>query len=228
MSVRLVLVDDHQAFRARLRALLQRDPTLDIVAELSSAQELFDILQTADVQVVCMDIRLPGISGIEATRRLRAMNPAIRVIGLSAYAEPHYVEAMLDAGAVGHFTKGDAGERLLHAIHHATATHPLFGPNIVGPPVADATTALATPAAVDGAPPDAIMASLGAREMDVLRLITHGLEPAQIADSLAIDPTLVEVYRRNIMRKLNLHSDDALRDCARSWSLRRGDDNPSH
>jgi DNA-binding NarL/FixJ family response regulator len=175
-----------------------------------------------------MDIRLPGLSGIEATRRLRAINPAIRVIGLSAYAEPHYVEAMIDAGAVGHFTKGDAGERLLHAIHHATTTHPLFGPNIVGPPAPDATTALTTPAGVDGGPTNAGMASLGAREMDVLRLITQGLQPAQIAESLAIDPTLVEVYRRNIMRKLNLHTDAALRDCARSWSRQSGGDDPAH
>ena len=227
MKVRLALVDDHQAFRTRLRSLLERDPNLDIVAEISSAQDLLDFVQTTDVQVVCMDIRLPGMSGIEATRRLHAMYPAIRVIGLSAYAEPHYVEAMLEAGAVGHFTKGDAGEPLLHAIHHATAAHPLFGPTIVGPPRAGATS-LATPPSVDSAPPKDAVASLGARELDVLRLIAHGLQPAQIAAALAMDPTLVEVYRRNIMRKLNLQSDDALGDCARSWWLRRGGDDPSH
>jgi len=215
MKLRIALVDDHQPFRTRLRAMLERDPALEIVAAFSNAQELLDFVQTSEVQVVCMDIRLPGISGIEATRRLRATHPAIRVIGLSAYAEPHYVEAMLDAGAVGHFTKGDAGEPLLHAIHHATALHPLFGPNIVAP-------ARAEPA------PDAGTASLGPREVDVLRLIASGLEPAQIAESLAIDSTLVEVYRRNLVRKLDLRPEDALGEYARDWLRRRGGNDPSN
>ena len=222
MKVRVALVDDHEPFRTRLRALLERDPTLEVVAEVSSAEDLLDIVQTRDVHVVCMDIRLPGISGIEATRRLHATHPSIRVIGLSAYAEPHYVETMLDAGAVGHFTKGDAGEPLLHAIHHATALHPAFGPNIVAPPRAEPAPG------GDDAPPDAGVASLGPREMDVLRLIAHGLQPEQIAESLAIDPTLVDVYRRNLMRKLNLRPDDALSDYARDWWLRHGDGDPSH
>jgi DNA-binding NarL/FixJ family response regulator len=224
MSLRVALVDDHQPFRERLRALLQRDPAIAIVAEVGTAEELLDMVQTTDVQVVCMDIRLPGISGIEATRRLRALRPSIRVIGLSAYAEPHYVEAMLDAGAVGHFTKGDAGDTLLHAIHHATAADPLFGANLAVPPRGGDTPAPAPPASADRASPNGDVASLGGREIDVLRLIAQGFGSAQIAQSLAIDPTLVDVYRRNIMRKLNLHSNDALADYARALQRGRGDD----
>ena len=197
MPVRVALVDDHLPFRERLRALLQRDRGVEIVAEASNGTEVLEIAMATALDVVCMDIRLPGMSGIETTRRLLAVRPAIRVIGLSAYAEPHYVEAMLDAGAVGHFTKGDAGDDLLRAIHSATVAHPQFGAHIVAPGIAPP----AQPPAASSVSVDA--AALGPRELDVLRLIDAGLDTTEIARSLSIDPTLVDVYRRNIARKLN-------------------------
>ena len=214
--LRVALVDDHQPFRERLRALLERDPGIEIVSEASSGQELLDAAGSAEIDVVCMDIRLPGMSGIETTRRLLAVKPGIRVIGLSAYAEPHYVEAMLGAGAVGHFTKGDAGEALLHAIHRATVAHPLFGDNIVVPAAEQDGAAASDKTAHRDA------ALLGPREIEVLRLIADGLTPPQIARTLSIDSTMVDVYRRNIVRKLKLTGDGALGDYARTWSLRRG------
>jgi len=217
MSLRVVLVDDHQPFRERLRALLERDPDIEIVGEASSGFELLEIARTTEVHVACMDIRLPGMSGIEATRRLLAMRPGIRVIGLSAYAEPHYVVAMLEAGAVGHFTKGDVGEAFLQAIHAATAARPRFGANIAVPVAADG---------VSGAAPDkeqapAGAALLGSKEVEVLQLIAQGLLTPQIARTLSLDLTMVDVYRRNIMRKLNLTDDGALSEYARAWSLGR-------
>ena len=204
MSVRIALVDDHQPFRERLRALLQRDRHIEIVVEASTGQELLDLAVTTAIDLVCMDIRLPGMSGVETTRRLLAMRPAVRVIGLSAYAEPHYVEAMLDAGAVGHFTKGDVGDALLRAIHEA---------NIVNP-----ASVVVPPAIVPGAA--AAVRSLGARETDVLRLIAQDATTDEIARALAIEAAMVDVYRRNIMRKLNLADERALADYARTWRPR--------
>jgi DNA-binding NarL/FixJ family response regulator len=217
MSLRLALVDDHQPFRERLRTLLTRDPDIEIVAEAGSGPALLEIALTTAIDVVCMDIRLPGMSGIEVTRRLLAIRPGVRVIGLSAYAEPHYVEAMVDAGAVGHFTKGDAGEALLQAIRTATTERRCFGADISFPVGANGTAA--TPA--DKVPSNADAASLGAKELEVLRLIARGLASPQIAQSLSMDPTMVDVYRRNIMRKLNLDNDAALSEYARGWALRR-------
>src|SRR5882672_5599552 len=159
MSLRVALVDDHRPFRERLRALLQRDRDIEIVAEASSGHELLEIARTTEMDVACMDIRLPGMSGIEATRRLLAIRPDVRVIGLSAYAEPHYVEAMVDAGAVGHFTKGDAGEALLQAIRTATPERRCFGADISFP--VGANGAAATPA--DKVPSNADAGSLGAK-----------------------------------------------------------------
>jgi DNA-binding NarL/FixJ family response regulator len=211
-SVRLALVDDHQPFRERLRALLQRDRHIEIVAEASTGQEVLDLAATTPVDVVCMDIRLPGMSGVETTRRLLAAIPGIRIIGLSAYADPHYVEAMLDAGAVGHFTKGDVGEALLNAIHEATAARPRFGAHIVHPGTAG-DVAIAPPASAEPRP-------LGAREAAVLRLIAQGSDADEIARTLAIERAMVDVYRRNIMRKLNVGDDRTLADCAREWLSR--------
>jgi DNA-binding NarL/FixJ family response regulator len=218
MSLRVVLVDDHQPFRGRLRALLERDPDIEIVGEASNGSELLEIARTTEIEVACMDIRLPGMSGIEATRRLLAIRPGIRVIGLSAYAEPHYVDAMLQAGAVGHFTKGDVGEAFLRAIHSATAARPIFGANIAVP-VAARGSSSATP---DKPHAMADATTLGSKEVDVLRLIAQGLSSSEIARSLSIDPSMVDVYRRNIMRKLNLNDDGALDAYARAWSLERG------
>ena len=215
--MRVALVDDHQPFRERLRALLTRDRDIDIVAEATSGQALLDLARTTELDVACMDIRLPGMSGIEATRRLLAITPGVRVIGLSAYAEPHYVEAMLGAGAVGHFTKGDVGEALLQAIHTATREHPCFGADIVVPGVANGTA----PTVPDGAPANPDAAPLGVRELEVLGLIAKGTATPQIARTLSMDPGMVEVYRRNIMRKAKVTTDAALGEYARGWSLRR-------
>lgn len=212
MTLRVALVDDHQAFRERLRALLQRDPGIEIVAEASSGQELLDLALSVEMDVVCMDIRLPGMNGIEATRRLLALRPSTRVIGLSAFAEPHYVEAMLEAGAVGQFTKGDAGAALLGAIHDATAAQPMFGANVAMPAAEASAAPIPPPRGHADAPP------LGPREAQVLAMIAKGLGATEIARSLSVDPSMIDVYRRNMIRKLNLAGEDALLEYARAHS----------
>lgn len=212
MTLRVALVDDHHTFRERLRALLQRDPAITIVAEASSGQELLDLAASIEIDVVCMDIRLPGMNGIEATRRLLALRPATRVIGLSAYAEPHYVEAMLDAGAVGQFTKNDAGVALLDAIHDATAAQPRFGANVALPAPEEPAAANTAARGHADAPP------FGPRELQVLAMIATGLAATEIASSLGIDPSMIDVYRRNMIRKLNLADERALLEYARTHS----------
>jgi DNA-binding NarL/FixJ family response regulator len=211
MRLRVALIDDHPPFRERLRALLEEDPNIEIVAEASSGQEILDIALTTEIDVACMDISMPGMNGIEATRRLLAIKPGVRVIGLSAYADPHYVEAMMDAGAVGYFTKGDADDSLLHAMINSTLEKHFFGASITVPVAANATAATLP----YKAPAYADTTSLGAKEQEVLLLIAKGLASPQIALSLSIDPAMVDVYRRNIMRKLHLNSDAALAEYAR-------------
>lgn len=211
MRLRVALIDDHQPYRERLRALLEEDRDIEIVAEAGSGEEILEIALSTEIDVACMDISMPGINGIEATRRLLASKPGVRVIGLSAYAETHYVEAMLDAGAAGYFTKADAGEGLLQAIHTATPGRPCFGADISVPLAAKA----AAPSVHDDRSALADTKALGARELELLLLIARGSSPQEIARSLSMDPALVDVYRRNIMRKLHLNDDAALSEYAR-------------
>ena len=211
MSLRVALIDDHQAYRERLRALLEEDPDIEVVAEAASGQQILDLAQTTAMDAACMDISMPGMNGIEATRRLLAIDANIRVIGLSAYADQHYVEAMLDAGAVGFFTKAEAGEELLQAIHSATPQQPCFSADIAAP-LAAKPKAESPP---DTTSAEADSASLSARELELLLLIVKGLTLPQIAGSLSMDPTMVEVYRRNLMRKLHLKDEAALAEYVR-------------
>ena len=215
MNLRVALIDDHQPYRERLRTLLEEDREIEIVAEACSGQQILEIALVTEIDVACMDINMPGMNGIEATQRLLASKPNVRVIGLSAYAEQHYVEAMLNVGAVGYFTKGDAGEALRQAIHTATRECPQFGAD-VSIPVAASTPAAAGP---DKPAANADTPLLGAKELEVLRLTGKGLAPLQIARSLSMEPALVDVYRRNIARKLQLNDEAALEDYARRIDL---------
>lgn len=209
MGLRVALIDDHQAFRERLRSLLVEDPNIEIVAEAGSGQEILELARTIAMDMACMDISMPGMNGIEATRRLLAIQPGVGVIGLSAYADPHYVEAMLEAGAAGYFTKGEAGEALRQALHTATRERPCFSEEVNIPAAVRAAAAPEeTPAAAD-------ITLLGAKEQEVLLLIAAGMAAPRIALSLSMDVSLVEVYRRNIMRKLHLDNDTALAAYAR-------------
>ncbi|MDX5408862.1 MAG: response regulator transcription factor [Thauera sp.] len=197
MSLRIVLADDHQMFRHALRALLAREPDLEVVAEASTGDEVLAIAAAQAVDLVCMDIAMPGMDGIEATRRLLARHPGVRVIGLSAFADRQFVIDLLDAGARGYITKAEAGEELLRAIHTVREGRTYLCPDVA------ATVANALR---DRGPLYAAAPRLTTRERQVLQLIAEGLTSAQIGDRLHIAASTVEVHRRNLMRKLDLHN----------------------
>lgn len=197
MSLRIVLADDHQMFRHALRALLAREPDLEVVAEASTGDEVLAIAAAQAVDLVCMDIAMPGMDGIEATRRLLARHPGVRVIGLSAFVDRQFVIDLLDAGARGYITKAEAGDELLRAIHTVREGRTYLCPDVA------ATVANAL---LDRGPLYAAAPRLTARERQVLQLIAEGLTSAQIGDRLHIAASTVEVHRRNLMRKLDLHN----------------------
>ncbi|WEN42029.1 Transcriptional regulatory protein DegU [Thauera sp. GDN1] len=197
MSLHIVLADDHQMFRHALRALLAREPGLEVIAEAASGEEVLAIAAAQPVDLVCMDIAMPGMNGIEATRRLLAVNPGIRVIGLSAFADRQFVIDLLDAGARGYITKAEAGDELLRAIHTVCEGRTYLCPDVA----ATVTSALLDRDSLYAAAP-----RLTERERQVLQLIAAGLTSAQIGDRLHIAASTVEVHRRNLMRKLDLHN----------------------
>lgn len=198
-TVRILLADDHQLFRDALRVMLEREATIQVVAETGDGLSVVPLAQDSLPDIVCMDISMPGMNGIETTRLLLASCPQIKVIGLSAFSDQRYIVEMLDAGATGYITKAAAGEQLLLAIRAVLAGRKYLCP--------DATTTM-NRALNDRnkAPPATPVSGLSARERQVLQLVAEGHTSGQIACLLEMAPSTVEVHRRNIMRKLDLHS----------------------
>ena len=197
MTLRIVLADDHRLFRHALRAMLEKKPGIRIVGEASNGEELIDIVRHQQVDIACVDIGMPGMNGIEATRRLLAIRPHVRVIGLSAFSDRQFVLDLLHAGATGYVTKAEAGDELLRAIDAVRQSKTYLCPDVA------ATVANAL---LDNAPQDVTPPRITPRERQVLQLIAEGHTSVRIADRLHLAPSTVEVHRRNIMRKLDLHN----------------------
>ena len=199
MGVRILLADDHQLFRDALHVMLEKETSIQVVAETGDGLDVVNLSQKTQPDVVCMDISMPGMNGIETTRRLLANCPGIKVIGLSAFSDQRYICEMIDAGASGYITKAAAGEQLLRAIRSV-----VLGQQYLCP---DAATALTRSLPEKPNPSNtAPTSSLGPRERQVLQLVAEGHTSTQIAGHLQMAPSTVEVHRRNIMRKLGLHS----------------------
>jgi diguanylate cyclase (GGDEF)-like protein/PAS domain S-box-containing protein len=132
MSVRILIADDHAIFRESLRHMLELDPDMTVVGTVGNATELLEKAELTRPDVVCMDIMMPGTNGIEATRRLVASQPGVKVIGLSAYPDRRYVLEMLNAGARGYVTKSEAPAELQTAIHSVCQDQIYFCPEVSG------------------------------------------------------------------------------------------------
>lgn len=197
MKMKIVLADDHQMFRHALRALLEKEANLQIVGEAADGEALLMLAAELSIDLVCMDIGMPGMNGIEATRRLLAIQPEAKVIGLSAFSEGHFISDLLAAGAHGYVTKAAAADELLRAIAAVGQGRIYLSPEL------DADI---RPVAHHADAQSSSTRQLSARERQVLQLIVEGHTSARIAKQLHIAVSTVEVHRRNLMRKLGLHS----------------------
>lgn len=200
--MRVVLADDHQIFRHALKALLEREGDLEVVAEACNGDELLSAAVREEADLVCIDIPMPGMNGVEATRRLLMMRPDTKVVGLSAFADRQIVLDMLNAGARGYVTKTEPGEELLRAIRTVAR-----GRTYLCPEVADTVKDALCDQSTVGA---SGCGRITARERQILQLIAEGHTSSGIAGRLHLAVSTVEVHRRNIMRKLDLHSVAAL------------------
>jgi two-component system NarL family response regulator len=210
MKTRVLLAEDHRMFRDALRILLDKESDIEVVAEVGDGLELLECVRQLAPDIVCMDIGMPNLNGIEATRRLLDLHPQVKVIGLSAYTEKHFVLDMLNAGALGYIAKASAGDQLLSAIRAVQANRKYLCPAVA----ATVAEALISNNNGDSSP----AARLSSRERQVLQLIAEGNTSAQIGERLHVSPATVDVHRRNIMRKLGLHS---IADLTR-FALRNG------
>ena len=192
-TIRLMLVDDHPLVRDGLRARLNSVPGLLVVAEADSADAAVELAPRAAPDLVLMDIGLRGANGIEATRRLRALLPTLRVVVLSMHDNAEYVREALRAGAGGYVLKDSPAEEIVDAIHAVMAGNPYLS--------ASMTTAMQRPSGDEALTP---------REREVLALIAEGLSSRDIGERLAMGVRTVETHRTNLRRKLNLPSAAAL------------------
>jgi two-component system NarL family response regulator len=196
-KLRVLLADDHRMFQQALRILLEADPGIEVVAQVCDGGEVLRVAGLTLPDVICMDIGMPRLNGIEATRRLVAARRGVKVIGLSAHVDRRFVMDMLDAGAAGYVAKSSAGEELLRAIR-SVARNQSYLCSQVSAEVVDALRNKA-PGSISPS------ARLTSREREVLQLLAEGNTSADIAERLHLATSTVEVHRRNIMRKLDLH-----------------------
>ncbi|MGW8251250.1 MAG: response regulator [Anaerolineales bacterium] len=200
MKIRVMLVDDHAVVRVGLRMMLENEEDVEICGEAASASEA--ILQAArdKPDVILMDIGLPDMTGIEATREIKRAYPEIAVVALTIHEDEEYFFKMLDAGASGYVPKRAAPEELLSAIRAADSGEVYLYPSLAKLLVRDFLGQQSHVKDSDS------LNDLTAREQEVLGLLAEGLNNADIGDKLSISPKTVARHRENIMNKLNLHS----------------------
>lgn len=199
MTIRLLLVDDHAVVRSGLRMMLENEADAEIVGEASSAGEAIEAVMRLKPNVILMDIGLPDLSGIDATREIKRRVPEVAIVALTIHEDEEYFFKMLEAGASGYVPKRAAPEELLTAIRAAASGQVYLYPSLAKLLVRDF---------LDGgrAPSEASSSNLTEREQEVLTFLAEGASNEAIATSLVISPKTVARHRENIMRKLNLHS----------------------
>ncbi len=200
MKIRLLLVDDHQVVRSGLRMLLGGEKDVEIVGEAGTGREALDAVRLVEPGVVLMDIGLPDMSGIEATRQRKSINPRVAVVALTIHEDKEYFFKMLEAGAEGYVPKRAAPEELLTAIRAAAMGEVYLYPSLAKLLVKDFLAqekSSETGLTLDG---------LTDREQEVLRHLAEGSDNREIASVLVISAKTVARHRENIMRKLGLHS----------------------
>ena len=185
--------------REGLRAILERSPVVSAVDEAENGRTAVEMVETLRPQIVVMDVGMPQLNGIEATRKIKAGFPDIQVIGLSMYADKRYVLGMLEAGASGYVLKGGAAAELVEAIEAVS-----LGKKYLSPEIANLVVEGYLNHQDPANHPDT--AVLGGREREVIQLLAEGHSSKEIGVKLGISGVTVEAHRRNIMKKLGLHS----------------------
>jgi DNA-binding NarL/FixJ family response regulator len=197
--ISVIVVDDHEVVRVGLRALLAADANVDLVGEASSGREAVALAKELRPEIVLMDLAMPLLNGMEATRQILQDCPTIKVIALSSYNDPEHVQQALAAGASGYLLKGMAPASLLGALYEVHEGRQCFSPAIAERIVENEI----------GNGPSARASSttkLSIREAEVLQLIAEGMANKQIADELHLSVKTIEKHRHALMGKLDLHS----------------------
>lgn len=204
MRIRVLLVDDQALFREGLHTLLSVWPDLEVVGEAGNGQEALDAAARLKPDVVLMDLRMPVLDGVAATRRLLEKMPQVKIIVLTTFDDDDHVFDGLRAGAVGYLLKDVPSEKLVEAIRAAAAGQSFLQPSVAAKVVAEFTrlTAVAQETAVS--PPNALVEPLSEREQEILALVATGASNKEIASELFIAEGTVKNHVTNILGKLGV------------------------
>ena len=191
--VNVALVDDHTLFRTGLRGLLSMRDDLAVVADVGSGEEFLELLPTLDVEVVFMDISMPGINGVETTRRALQQRPDLHVIALSMFGDDHYYKLMLESGASGFLLKDSDINEVYAAVDAVMLGDSYFSDALLGSFTRNMSRLTLTDTSVEDA--------LSDREVEILVEVCRGLSNQEIADKLFISKRTVDKHRANILEK---------------------------
>jgi two-component system, NarL family, response regulator NreC len=199
MTIKIILADDHQIVRQGLRTLLAGEPDMEVVGEADNGRETLKLVQQLAPDVVIMDISMPDLNGIEATRQLLVESPGAKVIALSMHSDSLFVLNMLRSGASGYLLKDCALEELVTAIRSVMRSQTYISPGVSDLLIQDLASSCT-------AEPSSAYSVLTVREREVLKLLAEGKGTQQIAASLGLSSKTIEAHRKQISHKLGLNS----------------------
>ena len=199
MKIKILLADDHKILRNGMRSMIEKEPDLEVVGEAENGITAVQMACDLNPDVVIMDIAMPGINGVDATREILSKAPEIKVLALSTYSEKQFIFTMLKAGALGYLVKDCAFEELVSAVRSVAENKIYIAPKVLNIVVKEYLNNKS-----QELPKDDVQ--LTPRERDVLRLITKGKNTKEIASELYVSVKTIETHRQNIMNKLGIHN----------------------
>jgi DNA-binding NarL/FixJ family response regulator len=199
MSIKILLADDHHIIRQGIRALLEAQKDFEIVAEADDGRTAVKLVRQHNPDVIIMDVSMPDLNGIDATRQILRETDKAKVIALSMYSDKRFIKGMLEAGASGYLLKNCVAAELISAIRSVMKGQKYLSPQILGEVVEGYLEHLSGNKAESDSP-------LSSREREIVQLVAEGKDSRQIAECLHISPKTVESHKRRIMEKLEIHS----------------------
>jgi RNA polymerase sigma factor (sigma-70 family) len=200
MSIRILLADDHQVMRQGLRNLLEKETDFTVVAEAENGREAVRMARELNPHVVLMDVSMPDLNGVEATRQITAEAPQVRVVALSMHLDKRFVSGMMKAGARGYVLKNCAFEEIARAVRDVADNRSYLCSR-----VADVVRDDYVRKMTQEEEPSAFSV-LSSREREVLQLVAEGLSTKEIASRLGLSAKTIETHRSQVMKKLDLHT----------------------
>jgi DNA-binding NarL/FixJ family response regulator len=198
MALRIIIADDHEIVRRGLRAVIDEQPSWSVVAEAANGREAVEFASDLRPQVVILDLHMPLMNGLEATRQIRATTPQIPVLVLTVQESEQTIREVLDAGAQGYLLKSDAGRDLQRAIEALASGRPFFTSTVARMVLNGYLTGVSPQLLPNG--------HLSPREREIVQMVAEGKTTKEVATELNISPATAETHRSNIMRKLNLRT----------------------